>query len=95
MAYNEKASALLRITGRVQGVWYRASAASEAKRLGLTGWIRNVPDGSVVALAQGRREDVSAFIEWCRSGPPSAEVKNVHTDWLDKAEDLPTFSVRT
>jgi acylphosphatase len=67
----------LRITGRVQGVYYRASAEDEARRLGLVGWVRNEPDGAVAVLAQGDAAAVDTFIAWCRRGPPSARVAAV------------------
>ncbi len=67
----------LRITGRVQGVNYRASAQDEADRLGVSGWVRNERDGSVAAYAQGDDAAVDAFVAWCRRGPPSARVAAV------------------
>ena len=68
---------LLRIHGRVQGVWYRASAQAEASRLGLVGWVRNRSDGSVEALAIGPHMAVEAFIAWAHQGPPKAQVSRV------------------
>lgn len=67
----------LLISGRVQGVYYRASAQAEAQRLGLSGWVRNLPTGEVEAEAEGEQQAVAAFIEWCRHGPPSARVDDV------------------
>lgn len=67
----------LEITGRVQGVAYRASAASVARGLGLAGWVRNRKDGSVEALAEGDPSIVEDFLTWCRSGPPLARVDRV------------------
>jgi acylphosphatase len=72
----------LTITGRVQGVFYRAEARREALRLGLTGFVRNGDDGSVHAEAQGTDTAVGAFIRWCRRGPENARVEDV------KAEEL-------
>lgn len=68
---------LLRIHGRVQGVWYRASAQAEASRLGLAGWVRNRSDGNVEALAVGHHIQVEAFIAWAHQGPPKAQVSRV------------------
>jgi len=65
------------IAGTVQGVFFRQSAKSEAIRLGLTGWIRNRPDGKVEAVAEGAPEAVDGFVAWCRIGPPAAEVDSV------------------
>ena len=67
----------LRITGRVQGVAYRAWAQRQAEALGLSGWVRNRRDGSVEALFCGPRERVQAMIESCRTGPRLAQVEDV------------------
>ncbi|HEX7970714.1 MAG TPA: acylphosphatase [Thiobacillus sp.] len=67
----------LRIHGRVQGVWYRESMRREAERLGVAGWVRNSPDGSVEAVIQGSTEVVDALITWARSGPPQARVDRI------------------
>lgn len=67
----------LRITGRVQGVCYRASMTEEATRLGLQGWVRNRQDGSVEALAQGPASAVQALIDWAHQGPRLARVDEV------------------
>ena len=65
------------ITGRVQGVWYRAWTEKEARALGLSGWVRNLPDGSVEALFSGPETVVREMIGRCRSGPPLANVDGV------------------
>lgn len=65
------------ITGRVQGVWYRASMAQEAERLGVTGWVRNRNDGSVEAMVAGSDAQVAAIMNWARRGPPAAQVEHV------------------
>jgi acylphosphatase len=70
-------SVRLRITGRVQGVGYRAWAIETARRLGLRGWVRNRGDGSVEALVTGDDDAVAAMIEACRDGPFSARVAQV------------------
>lgn len=67
----------LHITGVVQGVCYRASARDRAIELGLTGWVKNNLDGSVEALAEGPVPAVEHFVQWCRRGPPAAEVQDV------------------
>ena len=67
------------ITGRVQGVWYRAKAQEEAERLGVSGWVRNLSDGSVEAVFEGEPQAVASAIEWCREGPPHSIVENVST----------------
>jgi acylphosphatase len=65
------------VRGRVQGVFYRASMRTEADRLGVRGWVRNEEDGTVHAHVEGSAEDVDALVEWCRSGPPRAQVSGV------------------
>lgn len=70
--------------GRVQGVYYRVTAAQEATRLGLRGWVRNRRDGSVEAVAEGPVAEVQAFVTWCRQGPPMARVTE-----LELTEDEP------
>lgn len=67
----------LRIHGRVQGVWFRESMRIEAVRLGVTGWVRNTPDGAVEAVIQGPAAAVEALIEWARTGPPLARVDRI------------------
>lgn len=67
----------IHVTGRVQGVWYRASAQAEATRLSLRGYVRNEEDGSVHAEAEGDREALDRFVAWCRRGPARAQVEAV------------------
>lgn len=66
-----------RVTGRVQGVFYRASAHEQARQLGLTGWVQNVSDGSVELLACGADAAVDSLEKWLHSGPPAARVLEV------------------
>ena len=83
----------LRITGKVQGVWYRASSRDKAIELGLTGFVRNEPDGSVYAEVEGPAAAVDRFVDWAQNGPPHAEVERV-----DIRQDTPAgyeaFEVR-
>ena len=83
----------LLILGRVQGVFYRASAQQEGMRLGLFGEVRNLPDGSVEAIVEGPRERIEEFVEWCKRGPPSAEVENVRVRWSKALGDFRTFMI--
>jgi acylphosphatase len=73
----ERRAVRLTITGHVQGVWFRAWAAEQAKRLGLDGWVRNRRDGSVEALVAGDAAAVQGMIEACKVGPPAARVAHV------------------
>ncbi|MET0464846.1 MAG: acylphosphatase [Chitinophagaceae bacterium] len=65
------------ITGKVQGVFYRKSARDQALSAGLCGHVRNLPDGSVEAIATGEPEQLGSFIAWCKQGPPRAIVEEV------------------
>jgi acylphosphatase len=67
----------VRVTGRVQGVWYRGWTKDEATERGLSGWVRNLPDGSVRALVHGPEPAVRAMVEAMRRGPPAARVDAV------------------
>ncbi|MDR1096201.1 MAG: acylphosphatase [Spirochaetaceae bacterium] len=83
------------IKGRVQGVGFRWTAAAEAERLGLKGWVRNTVDGDVEVWAEGTRENAAAFLSWLRHGPPRARVGEVHADWTTPAGSYRCFSVKT
>lgn len=87
-------AAKLTIKGRVQGVWYRASTHQQASDLGLVGWVRNMPDGSVEVFAQGSPDQVEALIRWCKGGPPLARVDRVAVDWTDPDSSYMRFQVR-
>ena len=65
------------VHGRVQGVFYRDSCRTEARRLGVRGWVRNRPDGTVEVVAEGPRDRVDQFLTWCRHGPPRADVTGI------------------
>jgi acylphosphatase len=67
----------IHVTGRVQGVFYRASAQKEARRLGLAGWVKNEPDGSVTMEVEGDSVNLDSFVAWCRQGPKFAQVEGV------------------
>jgi acylphosphatase len=68
------------ISGRVQGVGFRCNCSSEARRLGLTGWVRNESGGTVEVWAEGSAEQLERFLQWLRRGPPGARVDAVHID---------------
>jgi acylphosphatase len=81
------------VSGRVQGVFYRASAQQEAMRLSLVGEIRNLPDGRVEAVVEGPKERIEEFVEWCRRGPPAADVEHVGVRWSKALGEFRTFMV--
>ena len=71
----------LHITGKVQGVFYRASTLELAQSLNLCGWVKNNKDGSVSAYAEGSEELISQFIQWCQSGPEHAQGQYYRNDY--------------
>ena len=81
------------IEGRVQGVFFRASTLDEARARGLTGWVRNLPDGRVEALFEGDKRVVENMLVWCRKGPTYAYVDHVEIDWQPYQGDLMDFRV--
>lgn len=83
----------LLISGRVQGVYYRRHSMDEALRLGLKGWVRNLPDRRVEAVAEGEADKVEAFIGWCRGGPPLAIVRGVEVSRERPTGEFETFRI--
>ncbi len=82
------------VSGRVQGVFFRASTKKRADELNLTGWVRNLDDGRVEAVFEGEQEKVDNMVEWCRKGPNYADVKDVQViseKYIGESKD---FSVR-
>lgn len=82
------------ISGRVQGVSYRAYTQHEATQLGLTGWVRNCPDGRVELVAEGEQEVLQQLVLWCYQGPPAAHVTDVETQWEAATGAGRTFDIR-
>jgi acylphosphatase len=68
------------LSGRVQGVCFRANALRAARSLGLTGWVRNLPDDRVEAVFEGEQKDAEAMLAWCRTGTPPARVDHVNVE---------------
>jgi acylphosphatase len=75
------------IRGRVQGVFFRAETRDRARSLGLSGWVRNVPDGTVEAVFEGDRERIESILGWCRQGPALAQVDEVLVEWLEPTNE--------
>ncbi|HOG17721.1 MAG TPA: acylphosphatase [Syntrophales bacterium] len=82
------------ISGRVQGVFFRARTKGAAQSLRLRGWVRNLSDGRVEALFEGEDADVSAMIEWCRKGPPLSEVRSIDIREEAAGNGLNGFEIR-
>jgi acylphosphatase len=81
------------ISGRVQGVFFRSTTRAQAQARGLTGWVRNAPDGRVEAEVQGASAAVEQLIAECRDGPPAARVTEVHVTDIDVIPNEQGFAV--
>lgn len=84
----------LNVHGVVQGVFFRASTQAKAHDVGVTGWVRNLPDGSVEAEVQGPKAKVDAMVGWCHLGPRHANVDRVDVQDIDPVDGEPDFVVR-
>lgn len=82
------------ITGRVQGVFFRASAKAEALRLKLSGWVKNLPDGSVETVAEGNQDALKEYLRWCQKGPSAAHVTNVAVNWENATGEFTGFQIK-
>lgn len=82
------------VEGRVQGVFFRASAREKAVGLGLTGWVRNLPDGRVEIVAEGESRHIADFLDWCRTGPPRARVEECRVMEEKPREESGEFEVK-
>jgi acylphosphatase len=83
----------IRISGKVQGVWFRSTAKTKAEALGIRGYVRNMHDGSVFILASGEPQSIRLFIAWCWKGPELARVANVNVEDEENAEVPATFEI--
>ena len=81
------------VSGRVQGVYYRKNARRSALSFGLTGWVRNLPDRRVEAVAEGERSRVEDFLGWCREGPSMAIVRGLEVAWEAATGEFSTFRI--
>jgi acylphosphatase len=82
------------VAGKVQGVFYRAETASRARRLGVNGWVRNLPDGRVEAVFEGEEINVQKMIDFCRRGPSNAYVVSVDVRRQEWRGEFDNFTVR-
>ena len=90
----EQIRARVLVSGRVQGVFYRASTAEEAQKAGVYGWICNCPDGRVEAILEGEEEAVLQVAKFMRQGPPMAEVEHCEVDLHEYTGEFSTFEIR-
>lgn len=82
------------ISGKVQGVYYRASAVKKANELGVTGFAQNLPDGRVEIIAEGPQAALIAFRQWCNDGPPAADVDHINTEESPATGEFNNFEAR-
>ena len=80
--------------GQVQGVNFRSSTKAEADALGLTGWVRNCPEGSVEVVIEGLKEAVQQLVDWCQHGPVWARVDGLTVEWQAASGEFCEFEVR-
>ena len=83
----------IKVFGQVQGVFFRSNAKDVAEKLGLVGWVKNNPNGSVETLAQGTKENLGKFLTWCKRGPSGAKVDKVEVEWGNRLENYDNFDV--
>lgn len=81
------------ITGRVQGVFFRSKTRKEAIKYDVNGWVRNLPDGRVEALFEGKKEDVDKLIDFAGKGPSGAKVMDLNVKWQDYSGKFNDFNV--
>jgi len=82
------------VSGKVQGVYFRATTREEARERGVTGWVRNLDDGRVEAVFEGDENDVEEMVEFCHDGSPAAEVEDVEVEWEGATGEFDGFGIR-
>jgi acylphosphatase len=82
------------ISGRVQGVFFRMETLEEARKTGVSGWVKNKQEGTVEAVFEGEKALVDSVIQWCRQGPPVSRVDNVDIEWEPYTGKFTGFSIR-
>jgi len=82
------------IKGHVQGVFFRSNTQKQAKKLNLTGWVKNLPNGTVKLIAEGEKEKLKELISFCKEGPSSARVDDIDVEWKEYKDEFDRFSVR-
>jgi acylphosphatase len=89
----ERTRAHVFVSGRVQGVYYRANTRDTARQAGVDGWVRNLDDGRVEAVFEGPTDAVESMVEWCHRGSPAAHVEDVTVDY-EPPESVEGFEIR-
>ena len=91
---NEKVRAHVVVSGRVQGVFFRAEAQEKAKELGVFGWVKNLSEGRVEAVFEGERDKVEEMVKWAKKGPPGAIVNDLNVVWEEYQAEFNNFEIR-
>ena len=94
MTIDERVRIQISVTGRVQGVFFRRAAAQQARALDITGWARNLEDGSVEIVGEGKRQNLQSLLAWAQKGPPHARVDAVQVRWEPCVGEFAQFRVR-
>ena len=81
------------VSGIVQGVFFRANAVHKAEQLGITGWVKNLPDGRVELIAEGEADRVDRMVSWCKTGSPGSTVKRVDVEVLPCRDEFKGFRI--
>ena len=90
---DDKVNARVIISGRVQGVCFRMETKQAAERLGVSGWVKNLADGTVEALFEGKKSGVDAVLSWCEKGPPMSVVTNMDIEWGNYSGRFKRFDI--
>ncbi|PSP80449.1 acylphosphatase [Halobacteriales archaeon QS_1_68_20] len=93
MSEDDRTHAHVFVSGRVQGVYYRANTRDTARERGVDGWVRNLDDGRVEAVFEGPRDAVESMVEWCHEGSPAARVEDVEAEY-GEPEGYTGFEIR-
>lgn len=89
-----KKKAHVYVSGRVQGVFFRATTRKQARKRGVTGWVKNLRDGRVEAVFEGDEQKVKEMLDFCHEGSSSARVQDVEVDWKEYRDEFSDFEIR-
>ncbi len=84
----------IHVSGHVQGVFFRYETKRNAEKFGVFGWVRNLPDGRVECVFEGEKDDVNKLIEFCKHGPPGAQVSDIKIEWENYKNEFNIFEIK-